>query len=115
MLVAQWTSAHVVTHNTPWWLKLDVPCRLYALERMVQVLHFNMHRIYDLWGIFLSHVLEVLASAKAALRTAAMDAVGKAITGALDRPVPARGCWRSSKLFDTAWTQLWCAVVGRSQ
>ena len=66
------------------------PCRLYALERMVQVLHFNMHRIYDLWGIFLSHVLEVLASAKAALRTAAMDAVGKAITGALDRPVPAR-------------------------
>lgn len=64
--------------------------RLYALERMVQVLHFNMHRIYDLWGIFLSHVLEVLASAKAALRTAAMDAVGKAITGALDRPVPAR-------------------------
>ena len=57
---------------------------------MVQVLHFNMHRIYDLWGIFLSHVLEVLASAKAALRTAAMDAVGKAITGALDRPVPAR-------------------------
>jgi hypothetical protein len=60
---------------------------------MVQVLHFNMHRIYDLWGIFLSHVLEVLASAKAALRTAAMDAVGKAITGALDRPVPARE-WR---------------------
>ena len=38
--------------------------RLYALERMAQVLHFNMHRIYDLWGIFLSHVLEVLASPK---------------------------------------------------
>ncbi len=33
--------------------------RLYALDRMVQVLHVNMHRIYDLWGIFLSHVLEV--------------------------------------------------------
>ena len=31
---------------------------------MAQVLHFNMHRIYDLWGIFLSHVLEVLASPK---------------------------------------------------
>ena len=62
----------------------------------MQVLHFNMHRIYDLWGIFLSHVLEVLASAKAALRTAAMDAVGKAITGALDRPVPARECRRAS-------------------
>ena len=61
----------------------------------MQVLHFNMHRIYDLWGIFLSHVLEVLASAKAALRTAAMDAVGKAITGALDRPVPARECRRA--------------------
>lgn len=25
----------------------------------MQVLHVNMHRIYDLWGIFLSHVLEV--------------------------------------------------------
>ncbi len=67
--------------------------RLYALERMVQVLHFNMGRIYDLWGIFLSHVLEVLASSKAALRTAAMDAVGKAITGALARPIPAGACF----------------------
>jgi hypothetical protein len=53
---------------------------------MVDVLHFNMARIYDLWGIFLAHVLEVLASPKVALRAAAMDAVGKAINGALARP-----------------------------
>lgn len=77
-----------------------LPRRLYALERMVQVLHFNMHRIYDLWGIFLSHVLEVLASAKAALRTAAMDAVGKAINGALDRPVPTGLCTFSCTVSD---------------
>lgn len=35
---------------------------------------------------------QVLASAKASLRTAAMDAVGKAITGALARPVPLGEC-----------------------
>ena len=53
---------------------------------MVDVLHHNMSRIYDLWGIFLSHVLEVLASTKPALRSAAMEAVGTAINGALAEP-----------------------------
>ena len=53
---------------------------------MVDVLHYNMNRIYDLWGIFLSHVLEVLASPKPALRSAAMEAVGTAINGALAEP-----------------------------
>ncbi len=60
--------------------------RLFALSRMVDVLHYNMNRIYDLWGIFLSHVLEVLASPKPALRSAAMEAVGTAINGALAEP-----------------------------
>ena len=53
---------------------------------MVDILHYNMSRIYDLWGIFLSHVLEVLASPKPALRSAAMEAVGSAINGALAEP-----------------------------
>lgn len=60
--------------------------RLFALGRMVDVLHVNMGRVYDLWGIFLAHVLEVLASPKLTLRAAAMDAVAKAINGALARP-----------------------------
>ena len=64
---------------------LRAGCRLFALGRMVDVLHFNMERIYDLWGIFLAHVLEVLASPKLAVRAAAMDAVGSAINGALQR------------------------------
>ena len=60
--------------------------RLFALGRMVDILLYNMSRIYDLWGIFLSHVLEVLASPKPALRSAAMEAVGTAINGALAEP-----------------------------
>ena len=36
--------------------------RLYALNRMVDTLLYNLYRIQDLWGIFLAHVLEVLRS-----------------------------------------------------
>ena len=75
-----------VRHSTFADLWCAHPVRLFALSRMVDVLHYNMNRIYDLWGIFLSHVLEVLASPKPALRNAAMEAVGTAINGALAEP-----------------------------
>ena len=59
------------------------PPKMYALNRMVEVLLYNVHRIYDLWGIFLSHVLEVVDDTKRPVRAAAIDALGKAIIGAL--------------------------------
>lgn len=57
--------------------------KMFALERMVEVLIFNIHRIYDLWGIFLSHVLEIVDDPKPLVRVAAIDALGRAIEGAL--------------------------------
>jgi hypothetical protein len=57
--------------------------KMFALERMVEVLLFNIHRIYDLWGIFLSHVLEIVDDPKPLVRAAAIDALGQAIVGAL--------------------------------
>jgi hypothetical protein len=53
---------------------------------MVEVLLYNTHRIQNLWEIFLNHVLDVLQSTKAALRAAAVEAVGKAIVGILAKP-----------------------------
>jgi len=50
---------------------------------MVEVLVVNVHRIFDLWAIFLSHVLELVADSKTAVREAAIDALGRAIVGAL--------------------------------
>lgn len=57
--------------------------KMFALERMVEVLLFNIHRIYDLWGIFLSHVLEIVDDPKPLVRASAIDALGQAILGAL--------------------------------
>ena len=59
------------------------PCRMPALNRMVDVLLANVDRIYDLWGTFLSHVLELIGNEKAQIREAAIDALGRAITVAL--------------------------------
>ncbi|KAK9810126.1 hypothetical protein WJX72_005196 [[Myrmecia] bisecta] len=64
------------------------PPRLYALGRMVETLLYNMHRIHDLWGIFLSHLVEVLDHNKASIRGAAIEALGKAVTGALHQILP---------------------------
>ncbi len=50
---------------------------------MVDVLLANSFRVYDLWGIFLSHVLELVADSKASIREAAVEALGRAITGTL--------------------------------
>lgn len=57
--------------------------KLFALNRMVEVLLYNINRIYDLWGIFLSHVLEVIDDPKPPVRAAAVEALGRAIAGAL--------------------------------
>lgn len=56
---------------------------MFALDRMVEVLVVNVHRIFDLWAIFLSHVLELVADPKPPVRSAAIDSLGRAIVGAL--------------------------------
>jgi len=58
-------------------------CRLYALVRMVEVVLTNLQRIDQLWPIFLSHVMELLGHAKTSIRNAAVDALAKAVVGAL--------------------------------
>lgn len=60
-----------------------VLCRLYALVRMVEVVLTNLQRIDQLWPIFLSHVMELLSHPKASIRNAAVDALAKAVVGAL--------------------------------
>ncbi|EIE25629.1 hypothetical protein COCSUDRAFT_83636 [Coccomyxa subellipsoidea C-169] len=57
--------------------------KLFALSRMVDVLLFNLSRVHDLWPILLDHIVELLSDSRAALRTAAVDALGRALTGAL--------------------------------
>ncbi|GIL51116.1 hypothetical protein Vafri_7207, partial [Volvox africanus] len=60
------------------------PVRLCALNRMVDTLLHNLWRVQDLWGIFLAHVLEALASNNVQVRAAAVDALDRTITGALN-------------------------------
>ena len=73
---------------------------------MVDVLLYNMSRIHDLWGIFLAHLLEVLGSPKAALRTAALDALGKAINGALAQPLALDGLGGMPPTANTRLSQM---------
>ncbi|KAL4423762.1 hypothetical protein ABPG75_001063 [Micractinium tetrahymenae] len=63
--------------------------KLFALNRMVEVLLYNIGRIYDLWAIFLSHVLEVINDPKPPVRATAIEALGRAIIGALGSLGPA--------------------------
>ena len=58
-------------------------CRLFALSRMVDVLLYNLTRVHDLWPLLLDHIVELLSDSKAPVRTAAVDALGRALTGAL--------------------------------
>lgn len=58
-------------------------CRLYALVRMVEVVLTDLQRIDQLWPIFLSHVMELLSHPKTSIRNAAVDALSKAVLGAL--------------------------------
>ncbi len=65
--------------------------RLHALGRMVDILHVNPLRMHQLWPIFLAHVLEVLHSPHAAVRSVALDALRRTIVGALGgEPGPRR-------------------------
>lgn len=57
--------------------------KLYALVRMVEVILTNLQRINHLWPIFLSHVMELLSHPKGSIRNAAIEALAKAVVGAL--------------------------------
>lgn len=57
--------------------------RLFSLARMVDVLLYNLHRIHNLWPIFLDHLVELLSDGRPSVRAAATDAVGRAVGGAL--------------------------------
>ena len=50
---------------------------------MVEVVLTNLQRIDQLWPVFLSHVVELLGHPKASIRNAAVDALAKAVVGAL--------------------------------
>ena len=50
---------------------------------MVEVLLYNLPRVHNLWPIFLTHVCDILGDARPPVRTAATDALGKAVGGAL--------------------------------
>jgi hypothetical protein len=62
---------------------------LFALSRMVDVVLYNQARVHNLWPILLDHVVELLSDSKAAVRAAAVDALGRALMGALAGCVPA--------------------------
>lgn len=68
-----------------------------SFSRIPNLTKLHQERIYDLWGIFLAHVLEVLGSPKSGLRDAALDAVGRAINGALARPAAAAAATADSQ------------------
>lgn len=63
---------------------MSLEYRLYAMERMVDVLLHNKNRVADLWTIFLSHVLEVFNDPRARVRLAAINALERAILGVLN-------------------------------
>jgi hypothetical protein len=55
---------------------------------MVDVLLFNLHRLHDLWFIFVEHIVEALGDPRSSIRGATLDALGKAVGGALASVVP---------------------------
>jgi len=55
---------------------------------MVDVLLFNLHRLHDLWFIFVEHIVEALGDPRAGIRGATLDALGKAVGGSLISVVP---------------------------
>uniref|UniRef100_A0A1D2ACI6 Mon2 C-terminal domain-containing protein n=2 Tax=Auxenochlorella protothecoides TaxID=3075 RepID=A0A1D2ACI6_AUXPR len=55
---------------------------------MTDVLLANTQRLQDLWAVFLSHVLEVLAAAQPSARVVVVEALGRVVSGALAR-IPA--------------------------
>ena len=55
---------------------------------MVDVLLYNLHRLHDLWPVFVEHVVEVLGDPRPGTRLATLDALGKAVGGCLVSVVP---------------------------
>ena len=49
------------------------------------IVHNNMPRIQQLWAIFEDHVAKTITHPKQGIRTATIDALGKAVVGALTR------------------------------
>lgn len=47
------------------------------------MLLYNLGRVHDLWPLLLDHIVELLSDSKSSIRTAAVDALGRALTGAL--------------------------------
>lgn len=72
----------VSMHHLPQAESVSQP-KMSALNRMVDVLLANSFRAYDLWGSFLSHVLELVGDSKQSIRESAVEALGKAINGVL--------------------------------
>lgn len=70
---------------------MAVMCRLFALGRMVEVLLVNLHRLHDLWPVFLAHVVELLGDTRPVIRAACLDALTRAVGGALASVVPSSG------------------------
>lgn len=62
--------------------------RLYALSRMVDVVLYNQARVHDVWPMLLDHVVELLSDSRPPVRAAAVDALGRALTGALASCAP---------------------------
>lgn len=56
---------------------------------MVDVLLYNLHRLHDLWPVFVEHVVEVLGDPRQGIRAATLEALGKAVGGCLASVVPA--------------------------
>lgn len=59
---------------------------LCALGRVTEVLLANTRRLQEFWALFLGHVLEIMASARAPWpRVVAVEALGQVVSGALGR------------------------------
>ena len=58
-------------------------CRLFALNRMVEVMLYNLSRLHDFWPLLLDHIVELLSDMRAPVRLAAIDALSRALIGAL--------------------------------
>lgn len=75
---------HMLHGLLQWQLPLTPALRrLFSLSRMVDVLLYNLHRIHNLWPIFLDHLVELLSDGRPSVRAAATDALGRAVGGAL--------------------------------
>ncbi len=55
----------------------------------MDVLLYNLHRLHDLWPVFVEHVVDILGDPRLGIRGATLEALGKAIGGCLASVVPA--------------------------